>query len=100
MPDKPITRIRQEILDRAGLAPEPYTRRMVRTSSAPDQFRKTDRMKLVEREVGVKLEDELFNGTLSKVASRLGVHRTTVSKWRRYALRLGFNPGVKSAAVI
>jgi hypothetical protein len=50
----------------------------------PDLFPKTTRMKLVEAQYSIKLEDTIFKGTIDQVAALYSLDRSTVSKWRKY----------------
>ncbi len=81
----PIRQLRRRILKRAGVVPEPGTKRMVPVDELPDIVPKTDRMRLLESRHNIKIEHILFNGSLNDVRKRLNweVDRSTISKWRK-----------------
>lgn len=56
----------------------------------PPDPRKTLTMRLMEYQFRCPIEELLVEGSLEEVGQRLGVHISTVSKWR---LRLGLRDG-------
>lgn len=87
MSDKtPITQLKRQILDRKGVQPEKRTKRMLTVDEQPDTFHKTPTMKLIEYKYHIKIENEIFIGSLMDVVIRFNhdIDRSTVSKWRKY----------------
>ena len=84
MPRKPIIKIREEILDRAGVTPTPHSRHMVSAGAHKDSFHKTDKMKMLEYRFNIRIEHEIFKGSLNELVKRFNyeVERSTLSKWR------------------
>jgi len=87
MSDKtPITQLKRQILDRKGVQPAKRTKRMLTVDEQPDAFRKTSTMKLIEYKYHIKIENEIFLGSLMDVVRRFNynIDKSTVSKWRKY----------------
>lgn len=85
-----ISSLRKRILTRRGVkAVEPGTKRMLQLEDLPDYFPKTDRMRLLESRYHIRLEMEVFTGSLTDVCRKLNweVDRSTVSRWRKHILR-------------
>ena len=79
-------RIKRDILAKRGLEPGEYGKPIPVSINLPKGDHKTLTMKLIEKQLGLPLEVLLMDGDLNSIADRLGIHFTTVSKWR---LRLG-----------
>lgn len=68
--------LRHRILEEQGL-------RRVQGRAKFADGRKTAAMRLLELQTGKTIEVLLAKGTLRQLARRLGVHHTTILKWRR-----------------
>ena len=81
----PVSKIRQQILDRHGVSTTAGTGELVSAGARPDTFPKTKFMKLLEYKYNIRIEDVLFSGSLSEVAKLLHneIDRSTLSKWRK-----------------
>jgi len=87
MSDKtPITQLKRQILNRSGVQPAKRTKRMLTVDEQPDIFHKTSTMKLIEYKYHIKIENEIFLGSLMDVVRRFNydIDKSTVSKWRKY----------------
>jgi len=93
----PISRIRKRILDRASVTPRPRTKQLVPLAppSAPELFPKSDRMKVLELRYGIRIEREIFKGSLNDLVRRFNYEadRSTLSRWRKYIRRYLFGGG-------
>ena len=74
--------IKQRILDSRGVVLEKHTRTPLTHDDAPSLLHKTYTMKWLEIKHTKPIEELITSGTLSEVSKRLGVDRTTISKWR------------------
>jgi hypothetical protein len=81
-------RTRRTILKRHGQARTGYGHIEDRRVSTDP--RKTLTMRLLEDKFDLPMEQILMEGDLKEVGDRLGIHISTVSKWR---LRLGLRDG-------
>jgi len=59
---------------------------MLTVDEQPDIFHKTSTMKLIEYKYHIKIENEIFLGSLMDVVRRFNydIDKSTVSKWRKY----------------
>ena len=73
--------LRHRILAKRGLESRKVGKQM-RIVPAGEDAHKTDKMRLIERELGVPIEQLIEEGTIYEVAKRLGVHPTTIYHWR------------------
>lgn len=80
------SRLRDSILKRRGMETDRYTGLKKVASIPPPDGIKTLAMRQIEARFDTPIEELLMEGELSEVAYKLGVHFTTVSKWRE---RLG-----------
>jgi len=81
-----ITQLKRQILNRSGVQPAKRTKRMLTVDEQPDTFHKTPTMKLIEYKYHIKIEDEIFIGSLMDTVRRFNydIDKSTVSKWRKY----------------
>ncbi len=80
-------RLQDQILKQRGLKPTSYTG-LEETAMPPPDGIKTLAMRQIEARFGRSIEELLMEGSLTQVATRLGIHFTTVSHWReRLVLR-------------
>lgn len=81
-----ITGLRRKILRDSGRTMTKHTKHLIPISAAPDTFPKTPLMKTLEYKYNIKIEEEIFTGSLLDVVLRFNsdIDRTTISKWRKY----------------
>ena len=75
------TELRAEILKGRKLVK--HGRKLLTFDELPSDYHKTQLMKYIELKFGAPLEDLLMNGSTRKVAVRLGINYSTISKWRK-----------------
>ena len=78
-------RLQDQILKQRGLKPTTYTG-LKETTVPPPDGTKTLAMRQIEARFGRSIEELLMEGSLTQMATRLGIHFTTISHWRE---RLG-----------
>ena len=82
---KETTVMRERILSGRGIAKaRPTTTRHRKFTSlppTPNDHNKTHAMKLQELKFGVPIEELLLDGSESQIAAKLGVDKSTISKW-------------------
>lgn len=79
-------RIQRDILRRRGLEPAGQGRLQPERIRLSGNKKKTLAMRLIESQLGLPIEVLLLDGKEADIAERLGIHHSTVSRWR---LRLG-----------
>ncbi len=85
-----ISSLRKRILKGKGIvATEPGTKRPLYIDDLPDYFPKTSLMRYIETKYHIRLEREVFKGSLTDVCQKLGweVDRSTISRWRKHILK-------------
>jgi len=85
-----ISSLRRRILKHKGIeAVEPGTKRLLQLDDLPDYFPKTSLMRYIETKYHIRLEREVFKGSLTDVCKKLGweVDRSTISRWRKHILQ-------------
>lgn len=75
--------IRKRLLKQRGVELARMTRKPVTVDDLPSQFHKTRAMCYTELKYGDRLEKLLYKGTIYEVGQKLGVHPSTVSKWKK-----------------
>lgn len=78
-----LASIRKRLLKQRGVELKRMTRKPTTIDDLPSSFRKTRAMRYVELKFGKRLEDLIATGTLDSLEKKLGVDRTTISKWRK-----------------
>jgi len=85
-----ISSLRKRILKHKGIeAVEPKTKRLLQLEDLPDYFPKSSLMRYIEAKYYIRLEREIFTGSLTDVCQKLGweVDRSTISRWRKHILQ-------------
>lgn len=77
-----LSKVRKSILKNRGVELEKHTRRPVEYDDLPATFHKTRAMRYIELKFNGKLESLISGGTIYQAGKRLGLHPTTVYKWR------------------
>lgn len=75
--------LRKRILKQRGVELKRMTRKPTTIDDLPSKFRKTKAMKYIELKFGKRLEDLIMIGNIYKIAKKLGINYSTVSKWRK-----------------
>lgn len=79
--------LQQRVLKQRGLIIDHQHRVVKKPSSIPDE-KKTPSMRLLELQLKQPIEDILISGSLSQVATKTGLHPSTISKMKK---RLNLN---------
>lgn len=84
-----LAELRRKILDRKDVKLEKHTRKPLPFADQPDLFPKTTKMRYIELRYHIRLELEIFKGSLDDVCRRLynEVDRSTISRWRKTILK-------------
>lgn len=82
---KETTKIRQRILKERGVAPIRSSttkhRRLAILPETPTDHLKTHAMRLQELKFGIPIEELLLDGSLSQISNKLGLDKSTISRW-------------------
>lgn len=89
-------RVKRDILKRRGLEPAGQGRLRPERIKMSGNKKKTLAMRLIESQLGLPIEVLLLEGKEANIAERLGIHESTVSKWR---LKLGLRERQKESHV-
>ena len=76
--------LRTRIIEKRRLGFKKHTKEVVNFTDATVSYDKTTLMKLTEIKVGLPLHKFIFKDTIYKCGTKLGIHPSTVSKWRKY----------------
>lgn len=86
MANTSIAELRRRVLLRRGVVPAKHTKKLLTFEEEPDDYPKTPKMKYIELKYHIRIEKEIFIGSLFDVSKRFRyeVDRSTVLRWRRY----------------
>ena len=78
-----VSDIRKRLLKQRGVELKRLTRKPVTVDDLPSLFPKTRLMRYIELKFGKRLEHLIMSGTLDEQEKKLGIDKTTISKWRK-----------------
>ena len=81
-----LAELRRRILKQKDVTPAKHTRKMLSFEEQPDDYPKTSTMKYIELKYRVRLEKEIYTGSLNDVCKRFNyeIDRSTISRWRKH----------------
>lgn len=77
------SKLKKKLLRDRGVVLEKHTRNLITYADLPAPYKKSSLMKFIEAKYKDRVENLIFDGTLTDVAHNLGIDFTTVSKWRK-----------------